>query len=176
MTYDIVRATHDIVLYIVRAMSYVRYTGYRRTTSYVRHRMYVRCRTCTYDIVSDTYDIVGCHFNISYTMSYTMSYILKGPTISYVHDIRYHRFISYTTSYVSCMTYDVVCQHTISYVRHTMSYVFWMGQSQLFEMNQNPFPQQRQMGCAFLTARSSFVASQQARQCQKHGLCGVLAP
>jgi hypothetical protein len=152
MTYDIVRATHDIVLYIVRAMSYVRYTGYRRMTrtSYVRHRMYVQCRTCAYDIVSDTYDIVGCHFNISYTMSY----VLKGPTISYVHDIRYCRFISY----VSCMTYDVVYQHTISYVRHTTSYVFWMGPSQLFEMNQNPFPQQRQMGCAFPTARSSFVA------------------
>ena len=133
---------------------------------------YVRCRTSTYNIVSDTYDIVGCHFNISYTMSY----VLKGPTISYVHDIRYRRFISYTTSYVSCMTYDVVCQHTISYVRHTMSYVFWMGPSQLFERNQIPCPQQRQMGCAFPTARSSFVASQQARQCQKHCLCGVLGP
>ncbi len=36
-TYDIVRATYDIVLNIVRTMSYVRYTGYRRTTSYVRH-------------------------------------------------------------------------------------------------------------------------------------------
>ncbi len=109
MTYDIVRATYNIVLYIVRAMSYVRYKGYRRTTSFVRHGTYVRCRTCTYDIVSDTYDIVGCHLNISYTMSY----VLNGLTISYVHDIRYRRFISYTTSYVSYMTYDVVCQHTI---------------------------------------------------------------
>jgi hypothetical protein len=32
------------------------------------------------------------------------------------------------------------------------------------------------MSCAILTARASFLASQQARQCQKHGLCGVLAP
>ncbi len=120
MAYDILRATHDIVLYIVRAMSYVLYTGYRRTTSYVRHRLYVQCRMCTYDIVSDRYDILGCHFNISYTMSY----VLKGPSISYVHDIRYRRLISYTTSYVSGMTYDVVCEHTTSYVRHTMSYVF----------------------------------------------------
>ncbi len=54
-----------------------------------------------------------------------------------------------------------------------MSYVFWRGPSQLFQMNQIPCPQQRQMGCAFPTARSSFLASQQARQCQKHGLCGV---
>ncbi len=139
----------------------------------VRHSMYVRSRTCTYDIVSDTYyDIVGCHFNILYTMLY----VLKGPTISYVHDIRYCRFISYTTSYELCMTYDVVCQHTILYARHTMSYVFWRGQSQLFERNQIPCPQQRQMGCAFPTARSSFVASQQAKQCQKHCLCVVLAP
>ncbi len=37
-TYDIVRATYDIVLNIARTMSYVRYTGCRRTTSYVRHR------------------------------------------------------------------------------------------------------------------------------------------
>ncbi len=103
MTYDIVRATYDIVLYIVREMSFMRYTGYRRTTSYVRHRTYVRCRTCTYDIVSDTYDIVSCHLNITYTMLY----VLNGPTISYVHDIRYRRCISYTTSYVSYMTYDV---------------------------------------------------------------------
>jgi hypothetical protein len=95
MTYDIVRATYDIVLYIVRATSYVRYTGYRRTTSYVRHRMYIRCRTCTYDIVSDTYDIVGCHFNVSYTMSY----VLKGPTISMY------------------MTYDIVGLYCI---RHRM--------------------------------------------------------
>jgi hypothetical protein len=32
------------------------------------------------------------------------------------------------------------------------------------------------MSCAFPTARGSFLASQQARKCQKHGLCGVLAP
>ncbi len=34
MTYDVVRATYDIVLYIVRAMAYVRSTGYhdRRMT------------------------------------------------------------------------------------------------------------------------------------------------
>ncbi len=37
-TYDIVRVTYDIVLYIARTMSYVRCTGSRRTTSYVRHR------------------------------------------------------------------------------------------------------------------------------------------
>jgi hypothetical protein len=37
-TYDVVRATYDIVLNIARTMSYVRYTGSRRTTSYVRHR------------------------------------------------------------------------------------------------------------------------------------------
>jgi hypothetical protein len=48
MTYDIVRATHDIVLYIVRAMSYVPYRGYRRTTSYVRHRT---LHTMSYDYV-----------------------------------------------------------------------------------------------------------------------------
>ncbi len=36
MTYDIARATYDIVLYIVRAMSYVRYTGY----IWNRHRLY----------------------------------------------------------------------------------------------------------------------------------------
>jgi hypothetical protein len=152
MTYDIVRATYDIVC------------------------TYVRCSTCTYDIMSDTYNIVGRHFNLSYTLLY----VLNGPTISYVHDIRYRRCISYstayTTSYVSYMTYDVVCQHTISYARRTMSYVFWWGLSQLFQRNQIPCPQQRQMGCAFPTARSSFLALQQARQCQKHCLCGVLAP
>ncbi len=54
MVYDIVRATHYIVLYIVCAMSYVRYTGYRRTTSYVRHCMYVLCRTCTYECLTRT--------------------------------------------------------------------------------------------------------------------------
>ena len=173
MTYDVVRATYDIVLYIVRAMSYVLYTGYRRTTSYVLHCTYLRCRTCTYDIVSVTYDIVGCHLNIPYTMSY----VLNGRMISYVHEIRYRRCISYTTSY-SYMTYDVVCQHTISYARHTMSYVFWRGPSQLFQRNQIPCPQQKQMGCACPTAslRSSFLASQQARQCHKHSLCCVLAP
>ncbi len=74
------------------------------------------------------------------------------------------------------MTHDVVCQHTISYARRTMSYVFWRGLSQLFQRNQIPCPQQRQMGCALPTAKSSFLASQQARQCQKHSLCGVLAP
>ena len=37
-TYDIVRATYDIVLNIARTMSYVRHTGSRRTTSYIRHR------------------------------------------------------------------------------------------------------------------------------------------
>jgi hypothetical protein len=75
--------------------------GYR--TCYVV--CHVRCRMSTYDIMSDTYDIVDCRLNISYTMSY----VRNGPTISYVHDIRYRRFISYTKSYVSYMTYDVAC-------------------------------------------------------------------
>jgi hypothetical protein len=63
-----------------------------------------------------TYYIIGCHFNISYTMLY----ILNGPTIWYEHDILYCKFILYMTSYVSYMTYNVVCQHTISYARRTM--------------------------------------------------------
>ncbi len=156
----------------------------------VQHRTCDIVLVCTYDVVrgrtSTTLFLTLARTTssvvISTYLSYTMSYVLKGPMISYVHasDIRYRRFILYTitTSYhdVSCMTYDVVCQHTISYARHTMSYVFWRGQSQLFEMNQNPFPQQRQIGCAFPTARSSFVALQQARQCRKHSLCGVVAP
>ncbi len=121
-------------MYIIRAMSYVQYTGCRRTTSYVRHRMYIQCRTCTYDIVSYTYDIVGCHLNISYTMSY----VLNGPTKSYIHDIRYRRFISYTTSYVSYMTHDVVCQHTISYARRTMSHVFLRGCPSCFKGTRSP--------------------------------------
>ena len=79
MTYDVVRATYDIVLYIVRAMSYVRYTGCRRTTSYVRHRTshtmsyvnirhrtsHIRHRTCSSQHIADnvvcqkwTYDVV----------------------------------------------------------------------------------------------------------------------
>ncbi len=66
--------------------------------------------------------------------------------------------------------------HTISYARRTMSYVFWRGPSRLFQKNQIPCPQQRQMGCAFPIASASFLASQQGRQCQKHCLCGVLAP
>jgi hypothetical protein len=66
-------------------------------------------------------------------------------------------------------TYDIVCQ-TYEVVR------VLEGLSQLFQRNQIPCPQQRQMGCAFPTTRSSFLASQQARQCQKHCFCGVLAP
>ncbi len=146
VTYDVVpHATYDIVLNIVRTMSYVRYTGYRVIIIDVRHRTcdIVRhvCRTSAYDIVCDTYDIVRFHLRISYTISY----VGKGRTMSYVHDIRYRRSISYTTSYVRtmsyvnirhrmlyivCDTYDIVRFHlcisyTMSYVGNgrTMSYV-----------------------------------------------------
>ncbi len=61
----------------------------------------VRCRTSTYDIVCDTYDIIRVHLHISYTMSS----VGNGYTMSYVHDIRYRRSISYTTSYVRTMSY-----------------------------------------------------------------------
>ncbi len=91
-TYDVVRAWH--------------------TTSYVQHTTsfcisYVQCRTCDIqdigvrhrmcDIVRyvlcrmSTYDILVFHLN----MSYTTSYVRNGRTTSYVHDIRYRRFISY---------------------------------------------------------------------------------
>jgi hypothetical protein len=56
-------------------------------------------------------------------------------------------------------TYNIVCQSY--YVVLVLE-----GPSQLFQRNQIPCPPQRQMGCAFPTARSSFLASQQARQCQ----------
>ncbi len=71
MTYDIVRATHDIVLYIVRAMLYVRTMSY----VYIRHRAWhVRHRTVSFkhSVYSDnvvspkwTYDIVCTWHTIS---------------------------------------------------------------------------------------------------------------
>ena len=124
-TYDIVRVTYDIVLNIARTMSYVRYTGSRRTTSYVRHRTWrtmsyvdirhrtshIRHRTCSsqhivYNVVCQkcTYDVVR-----------------TWHTTSYVHIV-----------YDIACTYDVACQHTISYVRRTMSNVFWRWSFPLF--------------------------------------------
>ncbi len=113
--YDVVRI-YDVVR-AWRTMSYVQHTT-SRCTSYVRcrtcyiqdidvrHRTcdmarHVRCRTSTYDIVCHTYDIVCCHLHISYTMSY----VGNGHAMSYVHDIRYRRFISYTTSYARTMSH-----------------------------------------------------------------------
>ena len=86
-----------------------------RTCDIVRD---VRCRTSTYDIVRHTYDIVRVHLNISYTMSY----VGNGYTMSYVHDIRYRMFISYTTSYVRTMSHvniryrmsDVRCRTSVA--------------------------------------------------------------
>ncbi len=71
-TYDIVRATYDIVLNIARTMSYVRYTGSRRTTSYVRHRTlrtmshvnirhrtaHILHRTCSSQHIVTVYNVV----------------------------------------------------------------------------------------------------------------------
>ena len=127
-------------------MSYVTYDVVRnaRTTSYVQHTTscwtsHVRCRTCdiqdvdvrhrtydvvrnvryrtsTYDIVRHTYDIVRVHLHISYTMSY----VGNGYTMSYVHDIRYRMFISYTTSYVRTMSH-VNIRYRMSDVQCRMS-------------------------------------------------------
>ena len=114
MTYDVVGATYDIVLHIVYTMSYVRHD--------IRYRMYdivyiydVVC--VTYDIVCDTYDIVCFHFHISYTMSY----VGNVHTMSYVHDIRYRRFISYTTSYVHTMSH-VNIRYRMSHIQCRMSH------------------------------------------------------
>ncbi len=103
-TYDIVRATYDIVLNILHMMSPSRTSTYDIQDVDVRHRTcdivrHVRCHTSTCDIIGDAYDIVRVHLHISYTMSY----VGNGYTMSYVHDIRYRMFISYTTSYVPTM-------------------------------------------------------------------------
>jgi hypothetical protein len=114
MTYNVVRATYHIVLYIVRAMSYVWYTGYRRTTSYVRHH------------TSSTMSYV----NLRHRMSHIRHCMLSSPHIvynvvclkwTYVHDIRYCRFISYTTSYSRTMSH-VNIRYLLSDVRCRKSF------------------------------------------------------
>jgi hypothetical protein len=68
-----------------------------------------------------TYDVVRHARTTSYGISYTMSYVGNGYTISYVHDIRYRRSISYTTSYVRTMSHvniryrmsDVRCRTSV---------------------------------------------------------------
>ena len=135
MTYDIVRATNDIVLYIVRAISYVRYTGYRRTTSYVRHRtsrtmsyVYIRHRTWhvrhrtwspPHNCIHMPRDFArgishGTSYAISYTISYTMSYTISYAMSYTVHRIRYRRYTRCRIRYhiydiVYDIVYDVVC-------------------------------------------------------------------
>jgi hypothetical protein len=146
--YDIVCDTNDIVRFHLRISYAMSYVGNGRTMSYVmtydivgpyriRHRMYVRCRMSTYYIVCRTsyvthttsYVFISAHILallINSTeagnllrISYTMSYIGNGRTMSYVHDIRYRRSISYKTSYVRTMSY-VNIQYR--YIRHRMRY------------------------------------------------------
>ena len=80
MTYDVVRATYDIVLYFVRTMSYVRYTGYRGMTLYVPHRT---LRTMS-------------HVNIRNRMSHIRHRVLSSPHI--VYNVVSRKW-----------TYDVIC-------------------------------------------------------------------
>ena len=73
---------------VVRSVHIVR----TRTTSYVRRT--TSCIHIVYDIVRQT----------------------KHAT-SYVYYVRHRRSISYAMSYVQFSTYDIVRQHTISYIK-----------------------------------------------------------
>jgi hypothetical protein len=73
------------------------------TCDIVRHIIMIRCRTSTYDIVCQTYNIV-CRL-LHTGISYTMSYVRNGHTMSYVRDIQYCRFILYATSYARTMSH-----------------------------------------------------------------------
>ena len=128
VTYDVVRHAR-MTSYVWRTTSC--WTSHVRCRTCdiqgidVRHRTCdivrdVRCRTSTYDIVHHTHDIVRVHLNISLTrdnvvcQKWTYDVVCTWHTTSYVHIV-----------YDIVCTYDVACQHTISYVRRTMSYVFW---------------------------------------------------
>lgn len=78
------------------------------TILHVRHRTFVNIVGATYDIVRQTYDIVGSGKSMSYTMSY-VSQNLRCRTFENVYRIRCRRCLSYTMSYVFAQTYDVVC-------------------------------------------------------------------
>jgi hypothetical protein len=79
-TYDIVRTILHTILYI-------------------RHRTFVNNVGATYDIVCQTYDIVGSRKSMSYTMSY-VSENLRHRRFEIVYRIRCRRCLSYTMSYV----------------------------------------------------------------------------
>ncbi len=121
------------------------------TTSYVFISTYcIQCRMSEMDIrcrMYMTYDIVGL-----YRIRHRMCIRCRMSTYDIV-----------------CQTYDIVCQ------TYDVVYLLEVAVSAVLKES-DPCPQHRQMSGAFPTARTSFLASQQARQCQKHGLCGVLAP
>jgi hypothetical protein len=182
VTYDIVRpdvryrtSVLDIVRHIVPTISYVRYSWTGRTILDIRYRTSERYRMSTYDIVRLTYDIVGHHEYISYTISYVQKYIRyrtsstfyivgtyriryrTSDTISYVYiryrmllydivfDVRY--CIIVTTSYV-----NIRCR--MSDVRYRTS-VFKASPSDL-NFSQSPRPMRGHMGRVFSTSCTFF--------------------
>ncbi len=88
--------------------------------------------------------------------------------MTYDIDLRYrirHRM------YVRCRmsTYDIVCQ-TYDVVR-----LLEMAVSAVLK-EPDPLPTAQANERCLSDSKSFILAPQQARQCQKHGLCGVLAP
>jgi hypothetical protein len=119
-------------------MSYVSYDVVRhaRTTSYVRRTTscwtsYIRCRTYDIqdvDVRHRTCDIVR-HVHIRHrTSTCSPPHIVYNVVCrKWIYDVvcTWHTISYVYIVYDIVCTYDVVCQHTTSYVRRTMSYVFW---------------------------------------------------
>ena len=105
-TYDIAHTIYNTMSCVARTMSYVMHVWHR---TYVRHRRWQESRcntrfkftvTCTQFTAAASEPASASGNLIPWTTSpysYTMSYVLNGPTISYVYNLRYCRFISYTT-------------------------------------------------------------------------------
>jgi hypothetical protein len=121
--YDVVRASCTMQYTTSCCTSYVRCRTCDKQDIEVRHCTchivrYVLCRTSTYEIVCHTYDIVCCLLHISYTVLY----LGNGHTMSYVHDILYRRFISYTTLYARTMSHLNIRYRTMSDLRCRTSF------------------------------------------------------
>ncbi len=84
MTYEIVRATHDIILYIVRAMSYVRYTGHLEPC-HTRYRVFTRYQVTHWHIIGSCFPISG--FSFDPISGHVACDPISGTYIGYTLDI-----------------------------------------------------------------------------------------